>query len=130
MVMIFLRKIPSEANHAELREFFAGAVRPRWYWPFRTSGVVTECKIVRIKDRSSAEYHGLAEIQPERAALRAAIVLNGNQLGGQIVEVRKWYDRSQDRDRRRPATRTPTDPPFSDRRGRDRRRSNLAIEMI
>ena len=76
------------------------------------------------------EYNGLAEIQPERVALRAAIVLNGKQLGEQIVEVRKWYDRSLDRDRRRPATRTPTDRPFSDRRGSDRRRSNLAIEMI
>ena len=127
---IFLRKIKSEANHAELREFFATAVRPRWYWPFRIGGVVTECNILRIKDRSSVEYHGLAEIQPEHAALRATIVLNGKQLGEQIVEARKWYDRSQVRDRRRPATRTPTDPPFSDRRGRDRRRSNLAIEMI
>ena len=134
LVRIFVRKIQSEANRSELKKFFAGALCPRWYWPFRASGVITECKKLRIKDASSVEYHGLVEIQPEHVALRAAIVLNGRQLGGRVVEVRKWYDRSRARDKRGPANLTPTDLPtdllFSDRRGRDRRRSSLTIEMI
>ena len=127
---IFLRRIKCDANHKELNDFVADAFRPKWYWPFRNNGLLSEHNILRIRDKNSIEYHGLADIHPERAALRAIIVLNGKRFAGQIVEVRKWYDRSQARDRRKRVSQIPADLPHSDRRCGDRRRKDLNIEII
>ena len=127
----FLRRIRSDVNRQELREFLSSAVRPRWYWPFRDSGTVAECKILKIEGPGGVEYHGLAEINPDRAALRAIMVLNGKRIHGTVVELRQWFDRSQEHDRRRQGTAgRSANLAISERRNCDRRRNGLSVEVL
>ena len=69
--------------------------------------------------------HGLAEITPETAGYHAVIRLNGRRLCGRVVEVRRWHERSPDRDPRR----AEGEAQVPERRRSDRRRSHLQIRI-
>jgi hypothetical protein len=75
------------------------------------------------------ELHGIVDVEPEHAALSALLKLNGRKLLGKVVEAREWQERLVDRDRRQRMT-EPSGPAFPERRRRERRRSNLHMEIL
>jgi hypothetical protein len=90
--------------------------------------VVSNCSILRITDplTAASEYHGLIEIQPAKAAMRAIDELNGRELNGKKIEARRYYNRSLLRDRLQHGS--GMDGAKGGRQ--ERRRINLKIELV
>jgi len=128
---IFLRQIPANASKADLWSTVQRAIAPRWYFPVRRTGVIQGCHVLKIVDRTNnrLELHGIVDVEPEHAALSALLKLNGRKLLGKVVEAREWQERLVDRDRRQRMT-EPSGPAFPERRRRERRRSNLHMEIL
>jgi hypothetical protein len=128
---MFIRKIGDHVTKGHLVEFVAQALRPIWILPLRETGQLTNCAILHIRDpeSSTSDLHGLAEIDPESAAVHAVMRLNGRRLCGQVVEVRRWHERSAANDRRR-SCEAYVPPPYRERRRSDRRRDNLQIRTV
>lgn len=127
-VMLFLRGLPQDLTCKELKTFVQGAVREPGIRPFALKTAVCNCSIVRITDPHSgvSELHGPVEVQPATVAVRAIEQLNGQELKGARVEVRRYHHRSLLRDRRREVEASIG----SDNRLRERRRKNLKIELL
>ena len=127
-VLLFLRGLPQELTRKELRGFVQAAVRGVRDRPTLLKATVGNCSIVRITDPANgvSELHGLVEVQPAAAGMRAIEHLNGNTLKGVAVEVRRYHPRSLLRDRRQGEQ----DSADADSRRRERRRSDLKIELI
>ncbi len=128
---IFLRRIPANTSKADLWSTVQRAIAPRWYFPLRRKGVIQGCHVLKIADRRSnrLEFHGLVDVEPEHAAVAAILKLNGRRLLGRVVEARPWQERSIERDRRQRPT-EPSQLAFPERRRRERRRSDLHMEIL
>jgi hypothetical protein len=128
---IFLRQIPANASKADLWSAVQRAIAPRWYFPLRRTGAIHGCHVLKIVDRTNnrLEFHGIVDVEPEHAALSAILKLNGRKLLGKVVEAREWRERSVDRDRRQRMTQ-PSRLAFPERRRRERRRSDLHMEIL
>ncbi len=127
---LFLRQVPSDSTAEELCGFVEPVVGPRWYTPFRAAGEVSQCQLLTISKSQgeSIETHGLVDIEPPHVAEVAIIRLNGRKLRGRVVEVRRWFDRSADNDRRDPS-RPQADLPGAQKRRSDRRRAGLKMRF-
>lgn len=127
-MMIFLRGLPDGLTRKELKSFILRAVKPPHMRSFFLKAAVTSCTILRITDHSNGatEHHGLVEIQPAKAAIRAIDELNGKTLKGSTIEVRRYHHRTPLRDRRR--NRIKRDHP--DNRQEDRRRRHIKIDLV
>lgn len=73
-----------------------GAVKPKWFLPFRQGGTIAKCKLIRILDvdTGGVEFHGLIDVYPDRTAEKAIRFLNGKKLHGYRLSARKWIDRT------------------------------------
>jgi hypothetical protein len=126
--MLFLRGLPEDLTRRELKMFVQCAIKGADSRMFAFGAVVSNHDIVRITDpvKGTTEYHGLVEIQPAKAAIRAIEWLNGRELKGRTIEARRYYNRSLLRDRfknwgsRNTARET----------RHERRRSELRIELV
>ncbi|MCB1759970.1 MAG: RNA-binding protein [Gammaproteobacteria bacterium] len=99
--------------------------------PTGKQGEIKRCGILRLSDPAtrSLECHGLVFIQPVKCAIAAIDELNGRKLNGNVVDVRRYYERSAERDRRNHFALS--EPPRNgERRRRDRRRHELRMETI
>jgi len=130
-MIIFIREIPETASQKELGDFISGGLNRMRLLPFSRRRKVEKCDILRIKDLDTdrVEYHGLAYLDDERAAKALIKQLNGAALNGKKVDVRSYYKRSVDRDRRRPG-RQMTNLAILNRRQGDRRRGNILVETL
>ncbi|TVO74246.1 hypothetical protein [Sedimenticola selenatireducens] len=126
---IIIQKIPLTTTQRELNLFLNKQINGnRWFG--LSSNQQTRLKsfsILRMTDRTSGEIecHGLAEVEtskPEEEMLR---VLNGHQLHGQTIAVRKYYHRSNISTQTAHTKSTSSFPGL-----RDRRRHSLHIEML
>lgn len=129
---IFIRRLPTSTTRLHLMKFISEALKPKWYLlQFSPQGTLQHCDIWRIQDphTKQVEYHGVAHIEPPSAALQLINKLNGQLFKTKPVEVRKFFHRSTERDRRRSQ-----DPQiaaeFNEKRKRDRRRSGLQIDHL
>jgi hypothetical protein len=127
---IFLRKIPLNTTCTDLRHFAEPLLGPRWYAPFREGGEVQGCQILEVLTTRGyrIEMHGVLDIEPARVAAVTMLRLNGRKLNGQVIEVRPWISRSEQRDRRR----SPTWARVFDgaeRRRHDRRRADCHVHI-
>lgn len=125
---IFIRRIPSSASPPDVVSFLERLTQPHWYMPWRTDGQITDCKILKIQDpqEDSIEFHALAQVEPDAAALQVLSRLNGRKLKGRIVEVRRWHERSAASEQRV----STTSPPANEQRLSERRRQALSIEHL
>lgn len=133
-VMLFLRGLPQDLTSRELKSYVQAAVRDPNPRAFAFTAAVGNCSILRLTDRTTgaSELHGLVEVQPAMAAMRAIEELNGKELKGVAIEVRRYHHRSLLRDRRQDQV------PFgnadtvedADNRRQERRRRNLKIELV
>ncbi|HIP52871.1 MAG TPA: RNA-binding protein [Chromatiales bacterium] len=118
---IFVRNIPSSSTRHELKQFIQ-----RGLWrllPIGAKPRIDSCSILKITDQNGlSEYHGLVEVQPDKAARTAIRRLNGKVFKGRVVELRPYYKRSGG------GRRTEKGERAFDRRMAERRRSNLKME--
>lgn len=127
---VFFRRIPQNTTIEDLCRFIQPAVEYQWYNPLRQHGVVEKCQLIEIQERRKGhiETHAVADIQPARAAEVAILRLNGRKLGGQIVEVRHWHERSPENDRRNSRL-AEIGYSGSEKRWNDRRRIGLNVRI-
>ena len=124
---LFIRRLPEATTRLDLIQFVSNALKPRWHLlQFAPSGSLTECKILQIEDtdQESIEFHGLIQIVPAAAALTALERLDGNYFKSKKVEVRKYFHRSIERDRRYHQSASLPDD-IQEQRRQDRRRTHL-----
>ncbi len=129
---IFIRRLPESTTYRELVNFVMGGLKPQPHkLQFRSSGQITRCEICRIHDKDSGltEFHGMVRVEPSSAALRVINRLNGSSLKSKNMEVRKFFHRSDHRDRRRNES-GPPPAKILEQRKRDRRRRHLNFESF
>ena len=127
---IFIRQIPKGTSREELRKFVTKGQKPSWmFLPIPSRTKVKRCEILQIFNpgAKTIEYHGLAQIDPSKAALPIIARLNGCELKGKPVEVRKYFRRSSHRDRRRSLDVRALE---HDNRRQDRRRERLRKKVM
>jgi len=101
---IFLYQIPSESTRPQLGSFVSkGLKRSCTLLPFPSQAKIKRCEILQIfsPESNTTEYHGLVQMDPGEAALSVIKRLSGHQFQGKLIEVREYFRRSSNRDRRR-----------------------------
>ncbi|MDJ0808000.1 MAG: hypothetical protein QNJ78_14355 [Gammaproteobacteria bacterium] len=128
-MLVFIRLLPESVTQNELRKFVDRAIHSPWSNLFFRSSKIHTAEIRKISSSTnhSVEYHGIVDIEPAKAAVKAIQKLNRTVLRGKEVEVRKYYQRSELRDRR---TGTEDALPFEERRKQDRRREAMVAERV
>jgi hypothetical protein len=129
-VLIFIRLLPESVTQSELRKFVGRVVHSPWHSLLYPATRIQSIEITKITStlQQSVEYHGIIDIEPAKLALKVIRKLHRAPLKGKQVEVRKYYQRSALRDRRKNQQTAP--PSGSDRRRQDRRRVGLMRERV
>lgn len=93
---IFIPYVPSGIQRNELLAIAKSAVKPAWFIPFKKSGTVAKCNVIRILDvdTGGVEYHGIIDVFPETIAPKVIKRLNGKEYNGQKISARTWVDRT------------------------------------
>lgn len=127
-VLVFIRLLPEAVTQSDLRKFVRNAIRPSWLNPFAPQSRIHSTEIRKLSNHAtlSVEYHGVVEIESAKAAVAAINKLNRTSLKGKEVEVRKYFQRSPQRDRREGVTES---SPVN-RRKQDRRREAMTAERV
>ncbi len=130
-MLVFIRMIPKSVNCNELRHFVSKGVNSFWTRYAGKQGSVDSVSINKVtnQEMQSVEYHGIVNIEPATSAQAAIKKLNRTTLKGVPVEVRKFYQRSPMRDRRKGQSDIDADM-FKDLRKGDRRRKQLFMEPV
>lgn len=131
-VALFLRDLPPDISRKDLLAFVRDALRSAGLRGMPLIKMCSNCQIMRIIDPTAGtvEYHGLIEIQPARIVVQAIAVLNGRELAGHPIEVRRYRHRSSWGEHRRlhgdpgDAERVAANPLV------ERRRENLKIDLV
>jgi hypothetical protein len=129
-LMIFIRGLPVALTKKELKGFVLAGVQAA---PARSAAIkatVSSCTTLRMTDPKSGaeEYHGLVEIQPAKAAIHAISQLNGRELRGRKLEVRRYHPRSALRGRTLQSV--TANPPEAGEDGATDRRRHLKIDLV
>ena len=127
---IFIRQIPKGTTRKELGKFVSKGLRPSWiFFPLPSHVKVKRCEILQISnpETKTTEYHGVVQIDPSSAALLVIERLDGRELQGKLVEVRKYFRRSSYRDRRRILSEQKLQ---QENRRQDRRRERLSSRVL
>lgn len=127
-MMLFLPGLPQHLTRKELKAFVQAGLKSPEDRPFSVKANVCACTILRITDQcdGNIEHHGLVEVQPAKAAIRAIDELNGRELNGTRIQVRRYHHRSPLRDRRR----NQAPPEQAENRKQERRRRDLKIDLV
>ncbi|TVO79004.1 RNA-binding protein [Sedimenticola selenatireducens] len=129
---VFIRRLPNSTTRLDLMQFLSIALKPKWYrLQFAPLGHLVHCEICRIDDpiNKLVEYHGIAKIEPPSAAKMIINQLNGEFFKTKQVEVRKFFRRSINRDRRRTSLAQPSQA-ILEKRKQDRRRPQIHTEFL
>jgi hypothetical protein len=126
---IIIQKIPLTTTQRELNQFLNKQISGnRWFGMlFGQQTQLKNFSILRMTDRTSGEIecHGLAEVETSKPEEEMLKVLNGHQLHGQTIAVRKYYHRSNKNAQIASAKNTSRFPGQY-----DRRRPSMHIEML
>jgi hypothetical protein len=96
-VALFLRNLPPNTSRKDLKSFVHRELQRAGVTGLPLFNLCTNCSILRVQGLGAGtiEYHGLVEVQPARIALLAIDILNGKQMHGAAIEVRRYRHRSQ-----------------------------------
>lgn len=128
-MIVFIRNVPEALTQEELERFISAGLRRIRIFPLFAKGRLKSTDVIRIQHRNRIEYHGLADIEGDRAAKALIRLLQGVDLGGHRIRLWPYRQRVENRDRR-------TQHPYAqelaiiDRRRGERRRSGLLIENL
>ena len=130
-MIVFIREIPKFADQQDLRAFVTGGLRRRWLLPKLHKESIENCDILRIENMATQRFesHGLVYVEDGQAGQVLIKQLNGSRFGDREVEVRSYWKRDAQRERRR-RLHEQTYLAIVDRRRRERRRQNLIVETI
>jgi len=94
--LLFLPSLPESATRKDVKQFVRDGLAESGYHGLALFGAVTRCSILCVTDPVSgkSECHGLVQIRPAKAAMQAIEALNGKELLGSKVEVRRYHQRS------------------------------------
>jgi len=129
---IIITKIPVDTPHDKIRKFVNRGISNKWFFiPSRNNGVIKKCGILRITNPETkfVECHGLVLVQPVKTAIATIEQLDGAKFNGTPVDVRRYIQRSTERDQRDHFN-GPQIPANGDRRNGDRRRAGFRTERI
>ncbi len=126
---LLLRQIPKGVTCKELEKFVGKGLQPSWMlFPLQSHSILKRCEILQIfnPETKTTEYHGLVQIDPGKAT---ALIkrLNGRNLLGTPIEVRKYIRRSSYRDHRQILPNREGQQEF---RQQDRRRDGLRSRVL
>mgnify|MGYP001025961580 FL=1 len=94
--LLFLPSLPESATRKDVKQFVRDGLAESGYHGLALYSAVTSCTILCVTDPVSgkSECHGLVQIRPAKAAMQAIEALNGKELLGSKVEVRRYHQRS------------------------------------
>ena len=124
--------ISTDTSYDDLRKFVRKGISNRWFFiPSSNRGNIKKCGILRVTnpETKTMECHGLVLIQPIKTALSTIQQLDGAKLNGTTVGVRRYIQRSSERDRRNHFI-IPSLSQNGERRRQDRRRTGFRFERI
>ena len=127
---VILRQIPNGRTRRELSNFVSKGLKSTWMFiPLPSRAEVKRCEILQIynPETKTTEYHGLVQIDPSKAALQVIERMNGQKFQGKPIEVRKYFRRSSQQDRRRILYKHEEG---SEARRKDRRRDRLKSRVL
>jgi len=130
-MLVFVRMIPESVTIGDLRHFVGKGMGSLRNYIFGRQGAITSVFIFRVTNPKthSVEYHGMVDIQPAASAQATIRRLNRTHLKRMPVEVRKYFHRSQLRNKRTGQSIREHES-FNDLRKRDRRRSRLTVKSV
>ena len=98
-MIIFIKNAPANTSINDLYEFVEPALKRTF--PFK-SGLILKAEILALKDKrtNELEFHGIMQIEPEKASHRAIRKLKGKKLKNKLVLVREYISRDWHNDRR------------------------------
>ncbi len=129
---LFIRRIRYTTTRKQLERFIARGLQHHWLFiPLPSKAHIKRCEILQITNGQGheAEFHGLVDIEPASAAQAAIEKLDGKELKGKAVQIRKFFRRSYLRDRRQGFGRR-NGQQNEERRQQDRRRPNIRCCVI
>jgi hypothetical protein len=126
-MIVFFKNIPNDANRSEINALIKPAVKGGL---FKAKGSLNSLEILALKDKSTklVEYHALAQIEPEKVAMRVIKTLHGNILWGNRITVRPFQVRNPNNDRRKGENGLVS--PFKDKRTNPDRRRDLEAYKV
>ena len=94
-VVLFLSAVPPGATRKELKRFVREGLVEAGYRGFGLLLAISRCSIFRLTDpvTGKSECHGLVQVKPASVALKAIDILNGKQLKGAKMAVRRYHQR-------------------------------------
>jgi RNA recognition motif-containing protein len=127
-MFIFIRGISKNTKKSELGDFISPALVSRFHF---IHGKVLNVEILMLEDKKTklTEFHGLVNVDSDRAGRQAIKRLNGKMFKGHRVVVREYVDRAWQNDRRSNHMAV-SDIPGKGNRRCDRRRHMLVVESI
>ena len=127
-VLLFVRNLPYNVSRRDLKQLIQWELKKAGIRGLPLMSTCANCSILRITDPATGtqEYHGLVEMQPARIALQAISILNGKEIAGTPMEVRRYRHRS--------AWGEHGSGHYGDSAGKrvthERRRPNLKVELV
>lgn len=130
---IFIRRLPESVTRLDLIHFVADALPSHWsLFSHASEHAPVDCEIMQLTDCDTqlTEYHGIAHFANPTEALAVIGRLDGRTLKGKPMQVRKYFHRSELRDRRKLSDQQLPAEETVERRRSDRRRSELAMAAL
>jgi hypothetical protein len=94
-IALFLRNLPPNTNCKAIKTFVQTELHKAGVRSLPFFSPCTNCSILCITDLDARtiEYHGLVEVRPAALAIQAIAILNGKELHGTPIEVRRYRHR-------------------------------------
>ncbi len=127
-MLVFFKNIPDNANHVEIKSLIAPAIKGGL---LKKQGSLNRLDILVFKEKNTkiTEYHALASIEPENAAIRVIKTLHGTFIKGNRIIVKEFQVRNPKNDRRKDTHKNVVSP-FQEKRNYSDRRRDLETYKI
>ena len=95
-VALFLSPIPPNTSRRDIKSFVQQELARAGVCGLPLFNLCTNCRILCITDLTAGtiEYNALVEVRPARIAMQAIQILNGKDLNGSPLKVRRYRHRS------------------------------------
>lgn len=127
VMWIFIKEIPATTTQRSLAQFLNKSLGNHKILNIFSSTELKQCSVLKITDPGTgeSEFHAVAEIESSKPEPETLRLLDGQQLQGRRLEVRKFHHRATSAEAWQY---NPIDKQQEIRRC-DRRRDNLQIEL-
>jgi hypothetical protein len=98
-MIVFFRHIPDDSDPSEITAFIQPVIKGGL---FKAKGDIKNVEVIALREGNTklVEFHALAHIEPEAAALRVIKSLHGMYFRGMRITVRQYFLRNHKNDKR------------------------------